>query len=53
MHADEVEIDETLEHQILGQQFPDRVERPPQRVDPEYNQREHGRRDLLGGLIHE
>jgi aminoglycoside phosphotransferase (APT) family kinase protein len=35
MHADEVEIDETLVRRLLGEQLPDWVERPLQRVEPE------------------
>jgi hypothetical protein len=53
MHADEVGIDETLVHQILGQQFPDWGERPPQRVEPEYITESTADANLLGGLIHE
>jgi aminoglycoside phosphotransferase (APT) family kinase protein len=35
MHADEVEIDETLVRRLLGEQLPHWVERPLQRVEPE------------------
>jgi aminoglycoside phosphotransferase (APT) family kinase protein len=35
MHADEIEIDETLVRRLLGEQFPDWLKRPLQRVEPE------------------
>jgi len=35
MHADEVEIDETLVRRLLGEQFPNWVDRPLHRVEPE------------------
>jgi aminoglycoside phosphotransferase (APT) family kinase protein len=35
MHADEIEIDETLVRRLLGEQFPHWAERPLQRVEPE------------------
>jgi aminoglycoside phosphotransferase (APT) family kinase protein len=34
MHADEVEIDETLVRLLLGEQFPDWAERTLHRVEP-------------------
>jgi len=35
MHADEVEIDEALVRLLLGEQFPEWVDRPLHRVEPE------------------
>ena len=35
MHADGLAIDETLVRRLLGEQFPDLVDRPLRRVEPE------------------
>jgi hypothetical protein len=35
MHADELEIDETLVRRLLSEQFPDFADRPLHRVEPE------------------